>query len=364
MIEMDVQKILDYVEKNLTEDFSLSKLAKHCSFSPYYCSVIFHRSFGETMKSYMQKRRLLSAAKELESTNDRIIDIAIKYGYSSQESFSRAFSAMVGTTPKRFRENPMPFAIYQKKSSSLFQNKEHIMMKNETIKNVQNQIEQDYPFKTLHVLNGQCMLKSFQSNHLMNEKSVYIPFNEAMCWGETDEKIFSSEFIEKRAYSLNSTPEDYRKIVIEPLKPLLEEQFGIIVLWFGDDMFCQMNLITILSYLEQIDFDGDVLFCMAQEQTDSMLSDAIEINVDGYNDIYKTVLCNREKSDAKLLPVTYQAMNLYLRYREKHSDINRYIKNNLKKDNLVKELLTLFSQYGLGDSQYEWMIEEIKLTSN
>ncbi len=75
---------------------------------------------------------------------------------------------------------------------------------------------------------------------------------------------------------------------------MFDEQFDIIVLWFGDDMFCQMNFITILAYLEQIYFDGDVLFCMAQEQTDKMLSDAVEIDIDGYNYIYKTILCDRK----------------------------------------------------------------------
>lgn len=67
-----------------------------------------------------------------------------------------------------------------------------------------------------------------------------------------------------------------------------------------------------------------------------------------------------KKCDAKLLPVTYQAMNLYLCYQEKNSDIIRYIKKNLNKENIVEELLTIFPQYGLGDLQYQWMIEEIK----
>lgn len=359
MIDTSIERILDFVEKNLTEDFFLNKLASHCNFSPYYCSVIFHRYFGETMKSYIQKRRLLCAAKELKSTNNRIVDIAIKYGYSSQEAFSRAFSAMIGMPPKRFRENPLPYAAYQKNSPLIFQNKENTAMKNETIKNVQSKIERKYPLRTLHILNGVCMLNSFQKDDLMSEDAVYIPFNEAMCWGESEEKIFSDEFIEKRAYSLKSTPEEYKKIVMEPLKPLFDEQFNIIVLWFGDDMFCQMNLITILAYLEQIHFDGDVLFCMALEQTDKVLEDAIEITIDGYYDIYKTVLCNGKKCDIKLLPVTFQAVNLYLGYRDENSDIIRYIKNNLNKKDLVGELLTLFSQYGLGDLQYKWMIEEI-----
>lgn len=136
--------------------------------------------------------------------------IAIKFGYSSQEAFSRAFSVMIGMSPKRFRESPLPYAAYQKNSPLLFQNKENITVKNETIKNVQSEIERKYPLRTLHILNGMCMLNSFQKDGLMSENSIYSPFNEAMCWGEVEEIIFSAEFIEKRAFSLKSTPEEYK----------------------------------------------------------------------------------------------------------------------------------------------------------
>jgi AraC-like DNA-binding protein len=356
MMDTNMKKMLDFVEENITENLSLSKLANEFHFSPYYCSVMFHRYFGETMKSYVRRRRILCAAKELEGTNNRMIDIAIKYGYSSQEAFSRAFSRIIGMSPTRFRENSLPFAMYQKGNP----NKGEAVMKNETIRNIQRHIEKEYPLKTLHILNGLCMLESFQEHNLMSETAMYVPFNEAMCWGKVSEMIFSPESIQTRARSLKSTDEEYRRIVIEPLNPLLEEEFDIIVLWFGDDMFCQINLITVLAYLDQIQFEGDVLFCMAQEQTDSMLPNAVEIEVEGYHAIYKTILCDQKKYDGALFPVTYQAMNLYLGYREEKSEILRYIKNNLHKEDLVRELLILFPQYGFGDMQYEWMVEEIK----
>lgn len=360
MVNADMKRILNFVETNLTEDFSLNQLAKYCNFSPYYCSVIFHKYFGETLKSYMKRRRILCAAEDLENTNNRIIDIAIKYGYSSQEAFSRSFSDTIGMSPRKFRESSLPIAVYQKNGSSSFQNREDTSVKSEIIRNLQRKIEKDYPLGTLHILNGLCMLESFQKNNLINEGAVYVPFNEAMCWGETHEEIFSPEFIEKRANSLKSTPKEYKRIVIEPLKPLFNEKFDIIVLWFGDDMFCQMNFITILAYLEQIHFEGDVLFCMAQEQIDEMLTNALEIDISGYNNIYKTIICCKNKYDAKLLPVTYQAMNLYLGYKGKNSGIQKYIKNNINKENLVEKLIELFPQYGFGDSQYKWMIEEVK----
>lgn len=233
-------------------------------------------------------------------------------------------------------------------------------MMNSDIRKMMNFIDESYPLKTLHILSGYCMLEAFHKQKLMNEKATYVPFNEAMCWGETEEKIFSSEFVKKRSRSLKSTSKEYREIVMEPLKPLFEGGFDVVVLWFGDDMFCQMNLITVLAYLDQIDFKGDVLFCMLQEQKEEMLFGALEIDVKGYNHIYKTILCRKEKFYGEMLPVNYQAMNLYLGYKEEKSDIIRYIKKNINKESLLEELLKLFPQYGLGDLQYQWMIEELK----
>ncbi|WP_251860111.1 hypothetical protein [Clostridium sp. Marseille-Q2269] len=62
-------------------------------------------------------------------------------------------------------------------------------IKNENIKHIQNEIERKYPLKTLHILNGLCMFNYFEEYGLMSEKARYVPFNEAMCWGETEEKF-------------------------------------------------------------------------------------------------------------------------------------------------------------------------------
>ncbi len=55
----------------------------------------------------------------------------------------------------------------------------------------------------------------------------------------------------------NSSVESYTKKVIDPLKKLFTKEYKCIVLWFGEDMFCQMNLLTILSYLEQSRYEGE-----------------------------------------------------------------------------------------------------------
>lgn len=225
------------------------------------------------------------------------------------------------------------------------------------IRNLQEKIEAKYPNPILHVLNGSSMLRRFEISSLIKDKQTYVPFNEAMCWGETDTIIFSDSFIEKRVESLKTAESEYRGIVFEPLQPLFAGQFEVIVLWFGDDMFCQLNLITILAYLEQIKYKGEVLFCMILERDNDILSDIIEIDIYGYGDIYKAVLYNHKMPDLETMPVTYQAIKMYLSYKEAASPIVKYIRGNLDKENLIEDLLLLFPEYGLGDLQYQMMID-------
>ncbi|WP_127583793.1 helix-turn-helix transcriptional regulator [Paenibacillus koleovorans] len=357
-MRFELEKAIRYIENNLDHDLSLNDVARHCNYSPYYFSVSFRQRLGETMKSYMKKRRLTRAADDLKKTDMSIIQVAIKYGYSSQEAFSRAFADMFGITPNKLRRTQGPIQETFQKTSLSFEDKESDMM-NATIKSLHEKMEAQFHVNILHILNGACMLERFSSEKLMNKNATYVPFNEAMCWGETDVEIFSQAFINNRVQSLQTTEEEYRRIVLEALKPLFEEKFEVIVLWFGDDMFCQMNLITILAYLDQTGYDGDVLFCMALERTDEMLEEAFEMDTTGYSELYKAVLCNRQKPVIETLPVTYQAVKMYLSYRKDESPIVKYIKNRPRKENLIADLLTLFPEYGLGDAQYQRMIEEI-----
>ena len=59
-----------------------------------------------TLRSYIAGRRLARAAAEIRGTDGRLLDIALKYGYSSHEAMTRAFTAMLGCTPAEYRKNP------------------------------------------------------------------------------------------------------------------------------------------------------------------------------------------------------------------------------------------------------------------
>lgn len=235
------------------------------------------------------------------------------------------------------------------------------MINQQAVGKIQKEIEQKYSSKILHILNGSCMLEDFKRNGQIKEGCTYIPFNEAMCWKEADDVIFSKEFIRKRAASLNSTEEEYTHIVLHPLKPLFEEKFDLIVMWFGDDMFCQINMLTVMGFLEQRGYTGDLLLCVVCESDDERLPEAYEVQLEGSLEKYRDIICKHEMPKQELLPLTYKMVKLYLGYRDENSEISKYIIKNKNKEKqvLVGELLKIFPQYGLGDLQYEMIIEEL-----
>lgn len=111
-----IQRMIDWIEEHVTENPSLLDMSKQIGYSPYYCSTQFHRIVGMTLKSYMAGRRLCLATMDIRDTNERIIDIAIRYGFSSQEAFTRAFVAAYGCTPYVFRKNPRPLPLSIKRT--------------------------------------------------------------------------------------------------------------------------------------------------------------------------------------------------------------------------------------------------------
>ena len=117
-----VQKTIDYIEDNAANNPSLEEISKRIGYSPYYCSVQFHRIAGTTIKSYMAKRRLYMATVAVRDTNKRIIDIAVEYGYFGQNSLTRAFKDAYGCTPAAYRKNPDPIPESMGKINISFDN--------------------------------------------------------------------------------------------------------------------------------------------------------------------------------------------------------------------------------------------------
>ena len=212
--------------------------------------------------------------------------------------------------------------------------------------------------KSIHIFNGTAMLSYHQVKYPDSNK-IYTSFNEAMCWGDTTKDIFSEEFIEARCYSLNTNREEYVNNVINPLSPLLEKEEHNITLWFDSDMFCQINLITLLAYLDQLEYRQNVKINLVDYNHNILATS--EVIPTGYQDIYESVLIDKLiPNESKISEVMQQGIKLYLNLQTEENEIVCFIKKSkhLPKSEILNLLLKNFQNYGLGDLQYKQVIEE------
>ena len=98
-----MQKAIDYIEANLTEEIDYEKVAAQSFFSSYHFQRVFSILCGYTLGEYIRLRRLSLAGTELVTGKEKVIDIALKYGYDSPDSFSKAFQKFHGITPSQAR---------------------------------------------------------------------------------------------------------------------------------------------------------------------------------------------------------------------------------------------------------------------
>ncbi|MCR8630419.1 AraC family transcriptional regulator [Paenibacillus radicis (ex Xue et al. 2023)] len=103
---------IKYMEENLTCDIDYKEAARLAFCSEYHFKRMFSFLAGITLSEYIRRRRLTLAAFELKDSNVKVIDIALKYGYNSPDSFTRAFQNMHGLTPSEARNNGHSLKAY------------------------------------------------------------------------------------------------------------------------------------------------------------------------------------------------------------------------------------------------------------
>ena len=107
-----IQNALRYVEENLSGDLDIREIAKRACVSPFYFQRIFSALCGISIGEYIRRRRLTLAGEELTNSDDKVIDIAAKYGYDSPDSFNRAFQRFHGISPSAARKTGAPLRAY------------------------------------------------------------------------------------------------------------------------------------------------------------------------------------------------------------------------------------------------------------
>ena len=114
-----MNRALEYIEENLTDELDYSQISKIAFCSEYHFKRMFSFLAGISLSEYIRRRRLTLAAIELKNKNLRIIDIAVKYGYISADSFSRAFQNLHGILPSEARKEDAQIKAYPKMTFQL-----------------------------------------------------------------------------------------------------------------------------------------------------------------------------------------------------------------------------------------------------
>lgn len=111
----NIQRIVEEIDACITnrkdEELTLSRLAKKFGYSEYHFSRKFQEISGMQFRDYLRFRKLAFALKQVRDTDDGILDIALDYGFSSHEAFTRVFKDAYAMTPSEYRQNPVPVVL-------------------------------------------------------------------------------------------------------------------------------------------------------------------------------------------------------------------------------------------------------------
>ena len=101
----NIEMSLNYIEQHLNEKIETEKLAKIACLSTFYYQRLFKKLVKKSVQEYIKLRRLAMVITELNNSEERILDIALKYGFSDHANFTRAFKEVYHITPDEYRKS-------------------------------------------------------------------------------------------------------------------------------------------------------------------------------------------------------------------------------------------------------------------
>jgi len=96
---------INYIEEHITDELDFSKIAQIACSSAYHFQRIFICMTGMPLSEYIRRRRMSLAVADLKQNEAKIVDIALKYGYSSPTAFNRAFQSVHGIAPSLVKKD-------------------------------------------------------------------------------------------------------------------------------------------------------------------------------------------------------------------------------------------------------------------
>ena len=107
-----INQTTEYIEEHMGENINFEEFSKQINVSYFYLLKMFKTITGVGLKEYVKNRRLSVSCYDLLNTEDNILKIALKYGYNSNEAFTRAFKKFHDVTPKEVRAKKMMLRHY------------------------------------------------------------------------------------------------------------------------------------------------------------------------------------------------------------------------------------------------------------
>lgn len=111
VIQQMVAEIDLCIKGKCDESMTLTSLSRKLGYSESYLSRKFHQVSGMRLRYYLRYRGLAFALRDIRDTDGSILEIAMDYGFSSNEAFTRAFREAYGVTPSEYRKNPVPVVL-------------------------------------------------------------------------------------------------------------------------------------------------------------------------------------------------------------------------------------------------------------
>ncbi len=108
-----VQRMQDFIHKNLDSNITMADLSKEAKYSPWYSYRLFVALLGKTPAVYIRRLRLSKSALKLRDERKKIIDIALESGFDSVDGYQRAFYREFGCNPYEYASCPIPIYLFK-----------------------------------------------------------------------------------------------------------------------------------------------------------------------------------------------------------------------------------------------------------
>lgn len=99
-----IDTIVEWIDDNLNQPLRIDDIARHAGYSKWHLQRLFMQYKGESLGRYVRERKLKLAARDLRDTDQKVYDICLKYGFDSQQTFTRIFTRTFNLPPGAYRK--------------------------------------------------------------------------------------------------------------------------------------------------------------------------------------------------------------------------------------------------------------------